>query len=134
MSIETRNLLLKTFSQAVGQLEAALKQPKDEFIRDSAIQRFEFTFELSWKLLKVFLETEGMQARSPREAIQGSFQVGFIPDDPGWLGLIELRNLTSHTYDRKIAERVYRQLPGALKRFRALSKKLQIKPRKNRKG
>jgi len=39
---------LDEFERAIQRLDEALSQPKDEFIRDSVIQRFEFTFELSW--------------------------------------------------------------------------------------
>ncbi len=48
--------LLEDFRKATGRLAEALAQEKNEFIRDSAIQRFEFCFDLSWKTLKAFLE------------------------------------------------------------------------------
>lgn len=91
-------------ARAVERLEKALAQPKDEFVRDSAIQRFEFCFELSWKVLQSYLELEGLEARSPRAAIRAAFQVGLLSDDPGWLDILELRNLTSHTYDEALAK------------------------------
>jgi nucleotidyltransferase substrate binding protein (TIGR01987 family) len=107
-------------ARAVQRLAGALAQPKNEFIRDSAIQRFEFTFELAWKVLKRYLAAQGVEVRSPREAIRAAFEQGLIRDDPVWLAMLELRNLTSHTYDEKIAERIYAELPGALARFEAL--------------
>ena len=61
-----------------------------------------------------------MEARSPRAAIRGAFEVGLLPEDEGWLAMIELRNLTSHTYDEKVAERIYKELPGMLNRFQDL--------------
>jgi len=90
---------MASLARAVERLKADLERPKDEFIRDSAIQRFEFTFELAWKTLKTFLELQGLEARSPRAAIRGAFQVGLLPEDPFWLEMLELRNLTNHTYD-----------------------------------
>lgn len=113
------------FARAVSRLESALAQPKDEFIRDSAIQRFEFTFELAWKVLKTHLEIQGLEAHSPRAAIRGAFQVGLLPEDPGWLEMLELRNLTSYTYDEALAEKIYSALPEALRRFRYLLERLQ---------
>ncbi|WP_276605759.1 nucleotidyltransferase substrate binding protein [Thermus tengchongensis] len=113
------------FRRAVERLGNALARPKDEFIWDSAIQRFEFTFELAWKVLKLYLEREGLEARSPRAAIRGAFQVGLLPEDPGWLEMLELRNLTSHTYDEALAERIYAALPQALARFQDLLKRLE---------
>jgi nucleotidyltransferase substrate binding protein (TIGR01987 family) len=116
---------LHLFRRAVDRLANALAQPKNEFLRDSAIQRFEFTFELAWKVLKEYLELQGLEARSPKAAIRGAFQVGLLPEDPGWLEMLELRNLTSHTYDEALAERIYGELPNALERFRQLLQKLE---------
>lgn len=112
-------------ARAVERLEKALSQPKDEFVRDSAIQRFEFCFELSWKVLQSYLELEGLEARSPRAAIRGAFQVGLLSDDTGWLDILELRNLTSHTYDEALAEKLYAALPAVLLRFRSLLERLK---------
>lgn len=49
-------LSLDYVKQALDSLELALAQPKNEFIRDAVIQRFEYSFELSWKTLKRFLK------------------------------------------------------------------------------
>jgi hypothetical protein len=51
--------LLSSFGKAHSQLTRALAQPKDEFVRDAAIQRFEFTFELFWKTLQAYCQTHG---------------------------------------------------------------------------
>ena len=47
--------LIRQLRDACTKLEDAMRQKKDEFIRDSAIQRFEFTFELAWKAMKAYL-------------------------------------------------------------------------------
>lgn len=125
MNAEQLRQQTENLARAVKRLADALDQPKNEFIRDSAIQRFEFTYELAWRVLKRYLAAQGVEARSPREAIRGAFEAGLIPDDPSWLGMIELRNLTSHTYDEKVAERIYAELPGMLKRFNALLARLR---------
>jgi nucleotidyltransferase substrate binding protein (TIGR01987 family) len=111
--------------RAVARLASALAQPKDELVRDSAIQRFGFTFELSWKTLKTYLELQGLEARSPRAAIREAFATSLLPEDPGWLAMVELRNLTSHTYEEELAEQVYAALPQALARFEALLSRLE---------
>ena len=128
MRDEPLAFLVKNLEAAVSRMDVALSKPEDEYIRDSAIQRFEFTFELAWKTLKVFLSLQGLTVRSPREAIRGAFQVGLIPEDPGWFEMIILRNLTSHTYDEKIAEQIYSQLPAILRRFQYLVEKLTTAP------
>lgn len=71
------------------------------------------------------MELEGLEARSPRAAIRGAFQVGLLSDDTGWLDILELRNLTSHTYDEALAEKLYAALPAVLLRFRSLLERLK---------
>ncbi len=54
-------LLYDQFSEALSRIETVMELPQNEFIRDSAIKSFEFTFDLSWKLLKAsLLETEAI--------------------------------------------------------------------------
>lgn len=95
------------YLKAFVQLGKAIQQPKNEFLRDSVIQRFEFTYELAWKLLKIRLEAESVIARTPREVLQEALQAGFIEDGNAWSELQKTRNLTSHTYDEALAEQVY---------------------------
>lgn len=98
---------IEDYLKAVGQLEKAAQQPKDEFLRDSVIQRFEFTHELAWKMLKLRLEQENIFARTPRETLQEALQAGFIEDGNAWSDLQKMRNLTSHTYNEPLADDVY---------------------------
>jgi len=59
-------IILTTFEKALLSLEKALEQPKNEFIRDSVIQRFEYTYELAWKMLRRFLVADvGSEALAP---------------------------------------------------------------------
>lgn len=95
------------YEKALNQLAKALQQPKDEFLRDSVIQRFEIAYELAWKMLKLCLEVEGITVRTPRETLQEALQAGFIADGNAWSDLQKMRNLTSHTYDENLAEQVY---------------------------
>lgn len=98
------------YIKACGQLEKAIARPFDEYIRDSVIQRFEICYELGWKMLKQRLELEAIEAKSPRQALQEALQVGFIRDGNAWSELQKYRNLTSHTYDEKLADEVYHYL------------------------
>ena len=111
--------------RAVGKLGAALDQPKTEYIRDSAIQRFEFTFELVWKTLKASLEERGVQVYSPRDSLRAAFQAGLIDENPMWLKTVELRNLTRHTYNELIADEIFEALPSVLVLYKALLGRLK---------
>ncbi len=95
------------FAKAVARLEDACDQPENEFIRDSVIQRFEFCFELSWKMLKLKLNTEGIDASTPRTVIRESVTAGLLDDGNAWSGMLQKRNETSHTYDDRLAKDVY---------------------------
>ncbi len=63
------------------------------------IQFFEITFELSWKLLKDYLESEGFTVKSPRESIKTAFQMELINEPSIMLQALTDRNLSVHTYD-----------------------------------
>src|SRR5699024_5487091 len=89
------NLLYK---YANGKIETDLE-------RESLIQFFEMTFELSWKVLKDYLEAEGYLAKSPRESIKLAFQIELIEDGHLWLEALSKRNLTTHTYDEDLAKK-----------------------------
>ena len=71
--------------------------------RAGLIQFFEIAFELSWKLLKDYEESEGFSVKTPREAIKQAFQARIIDDGEHWLQALQDRNLTAHTYNEKTA-------------------------------
>lgn len=96
--------LVSEFSKAVRQLALAIAQPKNEFIRDSVIQRFEFSVELAWKTSKKIM---GTSTAAPKDIIREMAQSGYIDDVEIWLKSIDQRNLSSHTYKEDIAEMVY---------------------------
>ncbi len=85
-----------------------MNREPDEFIRDSVIQRFEFTFELLWKTIKRTGEYELLECVSPKSCFKLAFKMGLIRNESVFLDMLECRNLTSHTYDEGNAETVYR--------------------------
>ena len=81
--------------------------------RDAAIQRFEYSFEALWKSGKAFLkEIEGLEIGSPKGVIRGFFQVGLLSEKQTALALamVDDRNLTSHTYNQNLADRICKEL------------------------
>jgi nucleotidyltransferase substrate binding protein (TIGR01987 family) len=111
---ERRERLLADLDSALERLSEALAAPKTDLNRDASIQRFEFTFELFWKSLKLEAESAGLRAFSPKDAIRAAFQIGLLADDPQPLEMLEDRNRTSHLYKAALAEEVYKRLPGYL--------------------
>lgn len=117
--------ILASFEKSLTRLEEILKEEKTVANRDSAIQRFEFTVELAWKCTQKFLRDQKILCRSPKECLKEAFKFGLIKDDEKWLQIIEDRNLTTHTYDEKVAEDVYDRLSTYLDLFQELKNNLK---------
>lgn len=95
---------------AIKRLEEACDQPTNSFIMDSVIQRFEFCWELAWKLLKLKLEVLGVSALNPRDVIKEALASGLIHNGNAWTEAQRNRNLTTYTYDEKLADTVYQYI------------------------
>ena len=107
------------------------REPADEQIRDGLIQRFEFTYELSHKMLRRYLKET---AASPDEIDQMPFAdlirtanaQGLLRGDwPVWRRFREMRARTSHTYDDKVASQVAAAIPEFLEEAEHLYDELQ---------
>ena len=120
---------LSSLEKALESLDRAIarskKSPRDEEVRDAVIQRFEYTYELSWKMLKRRLEVEHpspaeVDSLSFRDLLREAAERGLIDDVEGWMDFRESRNITSHTYDRKKAESVRKCALKFVREARAL--------------
>ena len=91
-------------SEAVEMMSLySIKNRETELFLDALIQRYEFTHELAWKLMKDYLEYMGIEGIiGSRDAIRYALQNGLIDDDR-WMDTIADRNITSHNYDQEIA-------------------------------
>jgi len=69
--------------------------------KEGIIQRFEYTFELAWKVLKDKMENDGLvlDKISPKAVVKEAYAAKYINDAETWLKMIGDRNLMSHTYD-----------------------------------
>lgn len=115
---------INEFIRAVERLQEALQQPKNEFIRDSVIKRFEFCVELSWKTGKKVM---GTTTTAPRDVIRELAQGGYIQDVGIWLEAIEMRNLSSHTYKEDLAEKVFEFVVAFFPTLQDLANRLKSK-------
>jgi len=112
MTIEQVKSKFEDFSRALNKLQIALEKniEDDELYLDGLIQRFEFCFELSWKLMQSYLSYEGFEVNSPRSAIRKSFENEIIFDVGGWLDMLESRNLSTYTYNKETAKEIYKNV------------------------
>lgn len=100
------------FKSALERLKEALDEDlsKGNIVLDGTIQRFEFTFELAWKLAKRVLDYNGIGAEGPRPVIKEAFRIKIIQDGQAWIDMLEDRNKTSHIYDVEQALRIYKKI------------------------
>lgn len=118
---------LEHFQKALARLKEALAQNEDDFIRDSIIQRFEFTFEAAWKAMYRWLRARGNDVNEEAySVIPMAFERRLISEVKEWGDMRKFRNQTSHTYDQSIAIEVaaFVRHEGVLL-FDALAKTLQ---------
>jgi nucleotidyltransferase substrate binding protein (TIGR01987 family) len=101
----------ENFENALSKLDEAIKtyaDTKSDIIKEGIIQRFEFTHELAWKVMKDFLQYEGHQdITGSRTAARKAFNIGLIRNGDIWMDMIESRNNTVHTYNEEILQYEY---------------------------
>lgn len=115
---------ISSFEKAVTRLTEGLARYQqdinDDQIRDGLIQRFEFTYELSHKILKRYLEsasaTPDLYDQMPfQDLIRSGNEQGLLLGDwPSWKKYREMRGKTSHTYDETKALEVVGVVPAFL--------------------
>ena len=115
---------LQTVSRAVA---LSAERPLSELEQQGLIQGFEFTHELAWNMLKDFLEAQGIAGLiGPRDAIRTAFKNGLLQEGETWMEMIKARNLSSHTYQLELANRLAAEiLQRFYPAFVALEQKMQ---------
>ena len=96
------------FEKALNQLTKFIEKGElNEFELQGLIQCFEYVYELAWNTLKDYLEAENYQnIKGPRSAITTAFKIGIIEDGEGWMQILKDRNISSHTYDEEITNKI----------------------------
>lgn len=95
--------------------------------KEGLVQRFEYTFELSWKVLQdLFIERGYTVTPGPNPTLKKAFEDGLIMDHDAWRKMMKARNTTSHTYNEEdalaIVESIYQDYAPLLE---ALDAKLE---------
>ncbi len=105
-------LIKEALQQAKERLQEALELEPTRIHIDATIQRFEFTFELSWKAIQRSLHDQGIDCASPRECFRLAADTSLINDPEEWFSFLKYRNLTTHTYNEEVAKEVYAGIHG----------------------
>ena len=88
-------------------VELSGQRPLSDLERQGLIQAFEFTHELSWKTLKDFLASRGIEELyGSRDTTREAFAQGLITDGEAWMEMIRHRNLSTHTYDEATVQEI----------------------------
>ena len=120
--------------RAIASLESGLAQqalaPTEELLRDGCIQRFEFVYELSHKMLRRFLKIispspDDVEALTFADLIRTGDERGLLLNGwPRWKAFRDARSISSHTYDERKAREVFMIIPDFLAEARHLEKRL----------
>lgn len=95
------------FSRALARLGEVLTRSEDDVVRDSIIQRFEFTFEMAWKTLFRYLLLKGEKvAAKAWDVLPVAFKAGLLDDAEAWDRMRDYRNDTSLEYNETKAMEV----------------------------
>lgn len=121
---------ISAFSKAIVRLEEGVaryaRNTDDDQIRDGLIQRFEFTYELSHKMLKRYLEMSSptphlYDALAFQELIRSGNGQGLLRGDWSvWKNYRAMRAKSSHTYDEDVAIQITEIIPDFLREARFL--------------
>lgn len=129
-----RKALVK-LGKAVEIVSSGLEQDQDidELLQEGLIQRYEYTHELAWNLMKDFAEYQGITGLiGSRDAIRQTLKLGLIEDE-NWMRSIVDRNLTSHDYDEDTAKEIVNNIiniyyPLFLRYEKVMLKKSGLEP------
>lgn len=102
---------LKAFQTLAEAVTLANTRPLSKLEQQGLIQGFEFTHELAWNVLKDYLEEQGFVGIiGSKNASREAFKNGLINEGQVWMDMIKARNLTSHTYNTEVAERIVQDI------------------------
>lgn len=123
-TIETSNISLTQLIKAHKTLEDALTQAKSLLEQEGVIQRFKYTFELTWRTLQSCLLSKGIVANNPRDAFHEAAKIGLIQDLSLWLSFLEARNNATNT--EKDQQEIVNEIYANISLFSTESLKLTL--------
>jgi nucleotidyltransferase substrate binding protein (TIGR01987 family) len=82
-------------------IESMDERELNQLEKEGTIQRFEYTWELSWKVLKDYLEVKGvtLETVTPASTVRAALEAKIIRDGDVWMRALDARNKMAHTYD-----------------------------------
>lgn len=99
---------LSVYGKALDRLGDVVQMSRrctlNEYERDCLIKRFEFSYEMAWKLMMSYEKDNGIdQLLGSRDVIRRAVSMSLIDNGEAWMDMIDVRNRTSHVYDEEMA-------------------------------
>jgi nucleotidyltransferase substrate binding protein (TIGR01987 family) len=103
---------LHNYKKALHQLgqgvDLSSERDLSDLEKEGVIQRFEYTQELAWKVIKDFYNYLGEGSiQGSRDAFQMAFQRGLIKNGVALMNSSKSRNQTVHTYNQETANEIF---------------------------
>jgi nucleotidyltransferase substrate binding protein (TIGR01987 family) len=95
-------------NEAVANNDEEAKKAIDDLLKEGLIQRFEYTFELAWNVMKDYALYQGnADISGSRDAIRFAFSIKLIEDGGTWMAMIQSRIKSTHTYNEETANEIF---------------------------
>jgi nucleotidyltransferase substrate binding protein (TIGR01987 family) len=121
----TNNINIEVLKKADSVLEKFMKNDKTEQEQAGIIQSFEYCYELSWKIMKKVLNSEGLEVSTPKQVIREAGNAKIIDDVKLWIEFVNKRNLTVHTYNELVLKEIMEIMPKFKDKLSKLIKELE---------
>lgn len=122
---------LKTLDESIQLLNDPQYKQIYKSLRDSAIQRFEYSVDNFWKFLKLYLQEKNqiyLESVTPRNILRESVNATIISEEEYEKLIVGItdRNLTSHSYNELIAEKLIERIPANYKTMKTIIDRFQL--------
>ncbi len=96
-----------------GAFDESRLSDSEQIVIEGLIKRFEYTHELAWDVMKDFIRGRGnTNIYGSRDATREAFQLELIQEGDVWMDMIKSRNKTVHSYDERIARKIFLTILG----------------------
>jgi nucleotidyltransferase substrate binding protein (TIGR01987 family) len=114
---ERIKMTILDFEKAFNNLKSAVEKAVDDLDINGTIKKFELCYELSWKIIKLYLEDIGIICKNPRDCFKQAKINNLIEDKTIWMEMIETRNQLVHEYSSEFSREFLRKLKMIMWRF-----------------
>lgn len=124
------------FKRAFAKLSETVRFVKDKYFIEGLIKRFEYTHELTWNVMKDFITGRGStNIYGSKDATREAFRLDLIQEGDVWMDMIQSRNKTVHSYDERVARKIFLAILGpyfpAFQMFEETMQKIQDGSKRN---